>query len=131
AYRVIAGADPRDPDVPPVGIPEVSPPEFSDLRIAWASTFPGVPVAAPIRDALRGLAVELERLGARVEERLPEVSFRDMAKLRELLHQSMRTAFSPGEDEPPVSLGEYFTALDRRDKHIYDWELFFGEWDAL
>src|SRR5205823_30076 len=69
--------------------------------------------------------------GARVEERLPEVSFRDMAKLRELFFQATSAAFSPAEGEPPVSLAEYFTALDRRDKYIYEWELFFGEWDAL
>ncbi|MFL5732058.1 MAG: amidase [Chloroflexia bacterium] len=131
AYHIIAGADLHDPEVPPLSLAGEPLPALRDLSIAWAPTFPGVPVATAIREAIRGLAAELGRLGARVEERLPEVDFKEMAKVRLLLSRAVSEAFEPVEGEPPVSLADYFTALDRRDGFIYEWERFFLEWDAL
>jgi amidase len=130
-YRVIAGPDPRDPDVPPVEMREVPPPALSDLRIAWAPTFPGVPAAASIRDALHGLAAELDSLGARIEETLPEVSFKEHAVLRSELSKAAQRAFSLDEGDPPPTLGEFMLALHRRDALIAAWEQFFSEWDVL
>lgn len=131
AHRIIAGPDPRDPDVPPLWPPEQMPPKLADLRIAWARTFPGVPVAGAISGAIGGLAVELDRLGARVEEVLPDISFGELAKVRAVLSSAARTTFAPTEDEPVVPLPDYFMALDRRDDFIRTWELFFDDWDAL
>src|SRR5215211_3560739 len=63
ALRVIAGADGRDTDVSPVPlVPEVSSPSLQDLRIAWAPTFPNVPVSQDIRAAIEQLATELASL---------------------------------------------------------------------
>lgn len=131
AYRIIAGPDGRDPDVPPVPVGEVPRLELKDLRIAWAPTFPGVPVMGAISDALSNLAAELDRLGARVEERLPPIDFKDLAQMRALLSRAVRVTFAPTEEEPAISTAEYFTALHRRDFFINAWEEFFGEWDAL
>jgi amidase len=131
-YRVIAGPDGRDPDVPPLPIVELPHLAFKDLRIAWAPTFPGVPVGASTRDALHRVASEVERLGARVEEKLPGASFAELAKARAYLSRAVRLAFEPpSEDEPVPSLAEYYTALHTRDAFIIEWEAFFASWDAL
>jgi amidase len=133
ALRVIAGADGRDTDIPPVPlVPEVAQPSLRDLRIAWAPTFPNVPVARDIRVAIEGLATELTRVGCDVEERLPEVSF---AEQRELLSRLVGFVMEVFQlhlgDAPPLSLADYFTALDRRDYFIRAWEHFFTSWDVL
>ncbi len=134
AYHIISGPDGYDPDVPPVpiarrGVPTARP--YTALRIAWAPTFPGVPVMGAIRHALHNLASELERLGARVEEQLPDINFGELAKTRVVLSRVVRLAFRPEEDEPPVSLTDYFTALHQRDGYTATLERFFTEWDAL
>jgi amidase len=132
AYRIIAGPEGRDPDVPPLPIGELPHLAFKDLRIAWAPTFPGVPVAASTRDVLHKMASEVGRLGARVEETLPDVSFAELAKARAYLSRAVRLAFEPpSEDEPVPSLAEYYTALHTRDAFIIEWEEFFASWDAL
>jgi amidase len=134
AYRIVAGPDGYDPDVPPVsvGVGDVlTGRSYGSLRLAWAPTFPGVPVMDAIRDALHSLASELDRLGAKVEERLPDISFGDLAKARQTLSNAVRLAFRPEEDEPPVSLTDYFTALSKRDTFTIAWERFFDEWDVL
>lgn len=131
AHSIIAGPDPRDPDVPPIRPPEQPSPKLTGLRLAWAPTFPGVPVAGAISGAIEGLAAELDRLGARVEEALPDISFGELAKVRAVLSSAARTTFEPTEEEPVVPLQDYFTALDRRDDFIRSWELFFDDWDAL
>lgn len=133
AFRVIAGPDGRDPGVPPVPVGEVPAVELRSLRLAWAPTFPGVPAAASIRRAVERLASELDRLGARVEQVLPEVDFGEMARVRTQLSRAVRLALEPQPppDEPVPGLAEYLTALHRRDGFIAVWERFFEQWDAL
>jgi amidase len=132
AYRIVAGPDGRDPDVPPLPIGELPHIAFKDLRIAWAPTFPGVPVAASTRNALHRVASEVERLGVGGEETLPGASFAELAKARAYLSRAVRLAFEPpSEDEPVPSLAEYYTALHTRDAFIVEWEAFFARWDAL
>jgi amidase len=131
ALPIIAGADPRDPDVPPLPVGSTPSLALKDLRLAWAPTFPGVPAAAPIREALNRLAAELDRLGAKVEERLPDVSIEEHIKLRTTLSVALRTALAPTEEEPAPMLAEYFTALHRRDELIAAWERFFDHYDAF
>jgi len=136
ALRVIAGADGRDTDVPPVPlVPEAASPPHKNLRIAWAPTFPNVPVARDIRAAIEELATELTSLGCCVEERLPEVSFAEQRELLSRLVGFVIGVFQPhpGNTPPssPSSLADYFTALNRRDYFIQTWEHFFTAWDVL
>ncbi len=147
AYRIISGPDGHDMDVPPVAIGEIPRLEMKGLKLAWSPTFPGVPVAASIRDALDRFVSRLERAGAVVEERLPSVDFRQLAKAREPLSRvvdfeqlanarsaisrAVRVTFTTSEDEAPPSMAEFLTALDTRDKITQTWEAFFDEWDAL
>ena len=137
-YQIIAGPDSEDTEVRPVPVDD--PPELAldRLRIAYAPTFPGFPVAAAIRDAIENLAAELQRSGARVEQAaLPNLDFRrELAGAGELIGM-MVGAFPPESaqaataDRPPVTLAEYLRALDRRDRSIVAWERFFDQWDVL
>jgi amidase len=52
AFRIIAGADGRDTDVPPLSLTSEEAPPFEGLRIAWTPTFPGVPAADDICQAI-------------------------------------------------------------------------------
>lgn len=131
AFRLIAGPDGRDHAVPPIPLREVPHLLPGELRIAWAPTFPGVPVAADIRDAVRNIAAELERAGAQVEEKLPIVDFGDLARARAVLSTVVQQATEPEPQEEVPNVREFYTALHRRDAFISAWETFFAEWDAL
>ncbi|MEA2576387.1 MAG: amidase [Chloroflexia bacterium] len=129
AFRIIAGPDGHDHAVPPIPLREVPHLLPGELRIAMSPTFPGVPVAGDIRDALHNVAAELERAGAQVEEKLPDVDFRELARARTVLSDVMDYDEAPREEVPTVP--ELYAALHRHDAIITAWEAFFGEWDAL
>jgi amidase len=75
-YSIIAGPDGRDTEVQPVPVDEVSNLELKNLRIAFAPTFPGFPVAAEMRKAVEELARRLSPLCEVVEEAaLPQLDF--------------------------------------------------------
>jgi amidase len=131
-YSIIAGPDRRDTEVQPVPVDDVPKLELTKLRIAFAPTFPGVPVAADIRDAVEELAQQLCRLGAISEEAaLPELDFnQELSRAGELIGMAIG-AFQPQEHGQPTTLAQYMAALHRRDHSIIAWEQFFQEWDAL
>jgi amidase len=129
-YGIIAGPDGRDTDVKPVPVEKVPQIDLEGLRVAFAPTFAGFPVAADIRQAMENLARQLDRSGAIVEEaRLPEIDFHaDLSRAGELIGMMLGVA---QEDGPPVALRRYFEILHRRDQSILGWEGFFDNWDAL
>jgi amidase len=131
-YPIIAGPDGRDTEVQPVPIDDLPPLELKQLRIAFASTFPGIPVTANIRDAVKALAQQLTTLCAVVEEAtLPELDFhQELASAGELIGMTIG-AFQPQEHEQPTTLAQYLAALHRRDQSIIAWEQFFQNWDIL
>lgn len=131
-YAIIAGPDGADTEVKPVSIADVPKLELKDLRIAFAPTFPGFPVAAEIRVAIEELARQLKPLCAAVEETtLPALDFnQDLSSAGELIGM-MIGAFQPEEDKPPTTLAQYLEALHRRDQSMLAWEQFFAAWDAL
>jgi amidase len=145
AYRVIAGADGHDMDVPPVAVGDMQRVEIRGLRVAFAPTFPGVPVSEAIRSALVRVAAKLESAGAVVEERLPEIDFRELARARAVLSRIVdfeqlanasaarlrELGVATAGDEPPPSMADYLGALDTRDRITAVWEAFFGEWEVL
>ncbi len=131
-YQIIAGPDGRDTEVPPVPVEAVPELALKQLRIAFAPTFPGFPVAASIRNALEELARQLQPLCAAVDQApLPNLDFmQELSSAGEL--SGMTTgAFQSGEQDRPTTLAHYLTALDRRDQSMIAWEQFFGEWDVL
>jgi amidase len=100
------------------------------LRVAWAPTLPGMPIVAEARAAIEGLARELDRLGARVEQRLPEVDIAAQARFGQEAFWLIAGAFG-SPDEPKPTLDDYLAMLQRREKFALDWERFFHEWDVL
>ncbi len=131
-YRIIAGPDGRDTDVPAVPIDDVPELELKNIRVAVAPTFPGLPVAAAIRDAVEDLARSLDSLGAAVEEAaLPTLDFnQELRRVGDLIGMVIG-AFQPEENGDPTTLAQYLTALDQRDRSIVAWERFFRKWDIL
>jgi len=115
-YSIIAGPDGRDTDVPPVPVDAVPKLQLKQLRVAFAPTFPGLPVAADIRAVVEELAQQLNRFGVVVEEAaLPEVDFkRDLSRAGALIGMVIG-AFQPEENKPPTPLAHYLAALHRRD----------------
>lgn len=131
-YPIIAGPDGRDTEVWPVPVDDVPELALEKLRIAIASTFPGFPVAADIRNAIEELVQQLNRLGAVVEEAaLPGLDFnQELSSAGELIGMTIG-AFQPQENKPPTTLAQYLQALHRRDQSIIAWEQFFQKWDVL
>jgi amidase len=132
-YPIIAGPDGRDTEVKPVPIDAAPQLALKNLRIAFAPTLPGLPVAAEISDAVKELATQLQSLGATVEDAtLPALDFnQDLTSIGELAGMATG-AFQPKEaDEPPATLASYLEALHRRDQSIIAWEQFFDTWDVL
>jgi len=131
-FAIIAGPDGRDTEVAPVPVEEMPQRELDRLRIAFAPTFPGFPVAAELREAVEEFAGRLSALGAVVEEAaLPQVDFQQELASAGALIGMMMGAFQPEEQERPTTLAQYLEALDIRDQSIAAWEQFFEKWDAL
>ena len=143
ALRIIAGADGLDTQVPPVPWRDSQRPKMRGLRIAWAPEFPQISMQEEISVAAEGVARELARQGAAVEETMPEVVIRHQYELGEQLFDLLAGTFSAEptafSEEASVTLkrGEhssleaYLIALERRDEVMRAWEQFFSEWDVL
>jgi amidase len=130
ALRVIAGPDSRDPAIPPVQWRDIPAPPIRELRVAWAPTLPGMPIIAEARAAIEQLAGELDRLGARVDQRLPDVDLAEQARFCQAMFWLIAGAFGP-PNEPKPTLDDYLAALHRRESFALAWERFFHEWDVL
>jgi amidase len=67
ALSVIAGPDPRRPEVPPVSVADETPPRLGKLRVAWTDRFGDLVADTDTRAAMEKVAAELEVEGARVQ----------------------------------------------------------------
>lgn len=131
-YRIIAVPDGRDNDLAPVPVETLPKLDLKALRIAFAPSFPGLPVAADIRAAVENLARQLQSAGALVEEaKLPKLDLRDDLAQGGALIGMMMEAAQPEPPEQPTPVSRWFEALARRDRSILAWDQFFGDWDAL
>jgi amidase len=70
-FEIVAGVDPRRPDVPPVPLDTPSGKSLTDLKIAWSDEWAEVPVAAEIKSAMVASAQKLTMAGAKVERWMP------------------------------------------------------------
>jgi amidase len=131
-YSIIAGPDGHDIEVAPVPVDEVPALKLKDLRIAFAPSFPGFPVAAEIRAAVEELAKRLSALGVEVSEAAPpQMDFQQELASTGALIGMMLGAFQPEEHGQPMRLSQYLEALHIRDQAILMWEQFFEKWDML
>jgi amidase len=131
-YRIIAGPDGRDTEVPPMPVLETPEVFLKDLRIAVAPTFPGLPVTASIREAILSLSTRLSPLCRSVEDAtLPAVAVGDdLSRAGKLIGMALG-AFEPNPTSKPAPLSSYLELLHQRDQSIVAWEDFFEDVDAL
>ncbi|MEM7348680.1 MAG: amidase, partial [Chloroflexota bacterium] len=71
-FSLIAGADPRRPDVPAVSLDSPTERSLQDLKIAWTDEWPEVPVATDIQTSMQGVLQTLMSSGLQVEHWLPK-----------------------------------------------------------
>lgn len=71
-FSLIAGADLRRPDVPPIPLDRPSQKPLQHLKIAWSEEWAEVPVTAEIRGAMTAIAQTLSGAGVQVEPWLPK-----------------------------------------------------------
>jgi amidase len=129
---IIAGPDGSDTDLAPVPVEDIPEIDLKTLRIAFAPSFPGFPVAGDISAAAENLAKQLKSAGATVEEaKLPKLDLHDdLAQGGELIGMMMEAA-QPQPPEQPTPVSRWFEALARRDRSILAWDRFFENCDAL
>ena len=131
-YQIIAGPDGRDADLAPVPVEAMPKLDLKTLRIAFAPSFPGFPVAGDISAAVENLARHLQGAGAMVEEaRLPKLDLHDDLAQGGALIGMMMEAAQPEPPEQPTPVSRWFEALARRDRSVLTWDRFFENWDAL
>ena len=131
-YRIIAGPDGADTDLAPVPVEAMPKLDFKTLRIAFARSFPGFPVAGDISAAVETLARQLQSAGAVVEEaKLPKLDLRDDLAQGGALVGMMMEAAQPEPPDEPTPVSRWFGALARRDRSILAWDQFFENYDAL
>ena len=131
-YQIIAGPDGSDTDLAPVPVGEMPKLDLKSLRIAFAPSFPGFPVACGISVAVESLARQLQRAGAVVEEaKLLKLDLHDDLEQGGALIGMMLEAAQPELPEEPTPVWRWFEALARRDRSILAWDRVFENWDAL
>jgi amidase len=131
-YQIIAGPDGRDTDLAPVPVEDMPKLDLKTLRIAFAPSFPGFPVARDISVAVENLARQLQGAGAVVEEaKLPNLDLHEDLEQGGALIGMMLEAAQPEPPQEPTPVSRWFEALARRDKSILAWDRFFEAYDAL
>ncbi|MEO8258793.1 MAG: amidase family protein [Acidobacteriota bacterium] len=126
ALSIVAGPDGVDSEVPPVPLVDRPAVRIGDLRIAQASTVPGVVVAGALREQVGRVASVAAAAGAEVEDRLPACDWQEANALFGDLVSAITSDRSGGRD-----LAWYFAALDRRDHLAAMWDAFFADFDVL
>lgn len=71
-FSLIAGADPRRLDVPPIPLDQPLV-KSQELRIAWMDEWLEIPVAPQIKEAMHGIAQQLSQAGMQLEQWRPQV----------------------------------------------------------
>lgn len=138
-FRVLAGPDPRDPEVPPVPVADAPKTSVRGLRVALASKMNGIRVASEVSRALEKLGDELTAAGARVEVKEPLAFDELLAAFRGHLRGIIGVAVAAGlpvpgapgpelRDPPPA---EALQVLAARDRLITQLDAFFGGFDIF
>ncbi|HEU5079485.1 MAG TPA: amidase [Opitutaceae bacterium] len=128
-FNLIRGPDGQDSEVRPIANLKS---DLDDLRIAFSTTFPGLPIASDITAAVRSAASRLSDAGFIVEEAaLPKMKYPEVLASAGELIGAMLGAFEKQDGAKRFTAGDYFTALQRRDETIAAWEEFFTRWDVL
>jgi amidase len=134
AMQLISGPDGRDPEVPPLPWRDAGPVQLAGLRVAYAPGFPPA-VDGEIRAGTDAFAGELGKLGAIIEDRLPDPALAGQGPLVYELFDMLAFAAenpAPGSGAPGSRpLWDYLAALDRRDQYMASWNQFFATCDLF
>lgn len=129
-FRILAGPDGRDPEIPPVPVGDIPDVPLASIRVAWADAFPGAPPAQAIQQAIRQFAGQLEGQVLALDQTLPGISFDDQLETRRQLRAMV--GMSAWDDTEPIPTAlDYLNMLDARDRFIRAWDRFLDEWDVL
>ncbi|MEM6751934.1 MAG: amidase [Cyanobacteria bacterium P01_C01_bin.38] len=71
----IAGADARQPDIPPVPLDEVEEKRLENLKIAWIDEIPLYPVAREIKSAMQSVREKLADARINIQSWIPKYDF--------------------------------------------------------
>lgn len=74
-FSLIAGADSRQPDIPPVPLETAHPKRLQNLRIVWTDELDLYPVAQSIKSTMHSVAQKLSNTGTSVEQWVPKFDF--------------------------------------------------------
>jgi amidase len=74
-FSLIAGADLRSPDIPPVPLDSPSRKNLQNLKIAWIDELNLYPVARSIKSAMQAVAQKLSNAGTQIERWVPKYDF--------------------------------------------------------
>jgi len=131
-YRILAGPDGLDSEVPPLPAPHPPQIQLKDLNVAYTQDFGCFPVSVRVQQAFHDLIDRLRSRCQSVSESVPQdVDFEeDVQRARDLTEMSLG-AFQEDRREPPTLLREFLSALHRRDGTITRWEAFFQTRDAF
>lgn len=129
-FRVLAGADPRDPDVPPVALQDEPIAQLRGLRIAIAPSIAGIRIAREISGALEKLASRLADRGARVETREP-IPFEELLAAFRRLFRIVLGGMNRASSGHGPSLHDAVVAFDERDRFIIALQRFFDDCDVF
>jgi amidase len=153
AFSLIAGSDPRQPEVPPIPIADEPPPPVGGLRLGWTDRFGELRADEDTRASLAKVADDLQAGGAHVErvdldldfdalwkaggeivgaEMAQPTSFmlRNMLRLNFLLMRDrspVRKGFLRG---PGLNVAGLARALARRDEAVRRIDELFARFDA-
>ncbi len=73
--KIIAGADNRQPDIPPVPLDEVDEKSLENFKIAWIDELPLYPVERVIKSAMQAVRKKLADAQVNVENWIPKFDF--------------------------------------------------------
>ena len=71
SLSIIAGADEKQPEIPPVRLETPAQKSLSSLRIAWTSELGNIAVTQEIRSSLEECAIKLAEVGCQLEQASP------------------------------------------------------------
>lgn len=152
--EIMEGPDANDPAVYPVQNRNRDKRSLPEYTFAWCKGFEGAPLSIETEHVIERLATELDRLGCRIEERLPEeFNFEAAwktwgeivaAELASAMPFTLRMLFwilFMTSGRPPMDRGitrgikasrrQYHTALSLRYTLTNQMEKFLSQWDAL
>jgi amidase len=136
ALKVISGPDGRDADVPALPWREETNIRLQDIRLAWSHTFPKMPLAKDIGDAIESLVTNLSSFGMTIEQVKPELDFVKAHALAFQINPFVwEDLFRAGgwiaQDAPPLRMDDFYKAIRQREEIIRIWEQFFVKWDVF